>query len=276
MSWKLAGVQMDVTLGDVEGNLRRIRQSCDQAAQAGARLVLFPECATSGYCFGSAAEALPYALTADAPQWQEVAHPKVHSVIGFLEREGERLYNAAALVGPTGVEAVYRKVHLPHIGVDRFVSPGDRPFAVQEVDGVRIGMHICYDGSFPEAARVLTLLGADLLLLPTNWPMSAKMVVPLCLARAVENHVYYAAINRIGSERGYTFIGQSQILAPGGEILAQADGTTETILYATIDPEQARNKKLVRIAGEHHIDRLADRRPQWYGLISESAKHRPN
>ncbi|MFQ3592847.1 MAG: carbon-nitrogen hydrolase family protein [Gemmataceae bacterium] len=276
MTWKLAGVQMDVILGDVEGNLQRIRQRCEQAAQAGARLVLFPECATSGYCFASLAEARPHALRADAPQWQTLSRPDLYSVIGFLERDGERLYNSAALVGPSGVEAVYRKVHLPHIGLDRFVTPGDRPFAVQEVQGVRIGMHICYDGSFPEAPRVLMLLGADLLLLPTNWPMSAKMVVPLCLARAVENHVYYAAINRIGSEGGYSFIGQSQILAPTGEVLAQAGGTEETILYATIDPSVARNKKLVRIAGQHHIDRIADRRPEMYRLISEPAKHPPN
>jgi predicted amidohydrolase len=280
MTWKLAAVQMDVKLGEVEDNLRRMRQRCDEAVATGARLVLFPECATSGYCFGSLAEGMPYALTPDAPEWQILARPGVHSVVGFLERggerDGERLYNSAALVGPSGVEAVYRKVHLPYIGIDRFVTPGDRPFAVQEVEGVRVGMHICYDGSFPESSRVLSLLGADLLLLPTNWPMSAKMVVPLCLARAVENHVYYAAVNRVGSERGYTFIGSSQILAPTGEVLARAEGTEETILYATIDPAVSRAKKLVRIPGEHQIDRMADRRPDMYGPISESATHPPH
>jgi predicted amidohydrolase len=106
--------------------------------------------------------------------------------------------------------------------------------------------------------------------------MSAKMVVPLCLARAVENHVYYAAVNRVGSERGYTFIGSSQILAPTGEVLARAEGTEETILYATIDPAVSRAKKLVRIPGEHKIDRMADRRPDMYGPISESATHPPH
>ena len=74
------------------------------------------------------------------------------------------------LIGPEGVVASYRKVHLPFLGIDMFVTPGDRPFAVHGAGEVRVGMHICYDGSFPEAGRVMSLLGADLLALPTNWP----------------------------------------------------------------------------------------------------------
>ena len=87
---------------------------------------------------------------------------KTHVIFGLLERDGDRLYNACVLVGPGGVIGSYRKVHLPYLGVDRFTDPGDRPFAVHEVKGIRVGMHICYDGSFSEVGRVLTLLGADL------------------------------------------------------------------------------------------------------------------
>jgi predicted amidohydrolase len=272
---RLAGVQMDVKWGDVPGNLARIAERLDEARGQGAALVVFPECAISGYCYTSKAEAMPYSLSATANELAALARPGTHSVVGFLERDGERLFNAAALIGPGGVEAVYRKIHLPFLGVDRFTTPGDRPFAVQEVGEMRIGMHICYDGSFPESARVLSVLGADVLLLPTNWPPAGKAAIPLCLARAVENHVFYVAVNRVGTERGHTFIGRSHLLSPSGEMLAQADENSETILYADIDPAIARAKKLVRIPGEHEIDRMADRRPDMYGPLSEPARHRP-
>src|SRR6202030_44525 len=107
----------------------------------------------------------------------------------------------------------YRKAHRPFLGVDRFTAPGDRPFAVHDLGGLRVGIHICYDGSFPESARVLTLLGADLVVLPTNWPPgaagTAKYLVP---ARALENQVFYAAVNRVGTERGFAFIGRTRII----------------------------------------------------------------
>src|ERR1019366_4698790 len=101
---------------------------------------------------------------------------------------GAHLFNACALVGPDGVIGVYRKVHLPFLGVDRWVDPGDRPFVVHEAGALRVGMHICYDGSFPETGRVLSLLGADLLVLPTNWPTHAETAAEHMIAtRAMEN-----------------------------------------------------------------------------------------
>src|SRR5262249_5376315 len=150
----------------------------------------------------------------------------------------DRLFNACALVGPTGLVASYRKVHLPLLGVDRFATPGDRPFAVHDLGGLRVGMTICYDGSFPEASRVLTLLGADVVLLPTNWPPAARRTVQyLVQARALENHIYYAAVNRVGEERGFRFIGQSRIVDCNGDLLA-AGGEGEEMLYAELDPER--------------------------------------
>src|SRR5205085_11487897 len=94
----------------------------------------------------------------------------VHAVIGFIERLGDHYYNAAMVVGPAGVAGSYRKVHLPFLGVDRFLTPGDRPFAVITLPSGRIGINICYDASFPEAARTLKLLGAELVILPTTGP----------------------------------------------------------------------------------------------------------
>jgi predicted amidohydrolase len=139
---------------------------------------------------------------------------------------------------------------------------------VHEADGLRIGMHICYDGGFPESARVLTLLGADLIVLPTNWPPGAECMAGCAVnTRAMENHVYYAACDRVGHERGFRFLGLSKICDPRGQVLAEAPHDREEILYAEIDPSQARNKRIVRVPGLHVIDRLGDRRPEMYGPL---------
>src|SRR5262249_49825589 len=154
----------------------------------------------------------------------------------------------------------------PFMGVDRFTTPGDRPFAVHDLGGLRVGMNICYDGSFPESARVLTVLGADLVVLPTNWPTGARTPVQLGAARALATHTYYAAVNRVGEERGFTFIGQSRVIDPAGELLAEA-GEGAGIIVAEIDPQEARHKRVVKIPGEHEIDRVGHRRPEMYGPL---------
>src|SRR5262249_5062048 len=154
------------------------------------------------------------------------------------------------------------------LGVDRFASRGDHPFAVHNLGGLRVGMTICYDGSFPESARVLTLLGADLVVLSTNWPTGARSTAKhLVQARALENHIYYAAVNRVGEERGFHFIGQSRIVDCDGELLAWSDGDDETIRYAVLDPSRARQKLIVNIPGKYEVNRVADRRPEMYGPL---------
>lgn len=111
------------------------------------------------------------------------------------------------------------------------------------------------------------LLGADLVVLPTNWPTGAASTVKYLIpARALENHIYYMAVNRIGQERGFTFIGQSRIVDCNGELLDQA-GDEERILYADLDPERPRNKTIVKIPGKYELDRIAHRRPEMYGPI---------
>jgi predicted amidohydrolase len=270
--WKIAGVQMDCRLGDKRHNLDTIRTRLREAAAHAARLIVFPECALTGYGFESKDEALPHAEPVPGPSSEAIAADcrdlGVGAVFGMLERgDSGALFNAAVIVGPKGVIGTYRKIHLPVLGIDRFATPGDRPFAVHDLGGLRIGVNICYDGSFPESARVLTLLGADLVLLPTNWPTgaagTAKYLVP---ARALENHIYYAGINRTGEERGFRFIGQSRFVDCTGELLACA-GDSEEILYADIDPERARNKQVVHIPGKYEINRVAHRRPEMYGPL---------
>jgi predicted amidohydrolase len=300
MPWKIAAVQMDCAFADKAKNLDAICSRLREAAGNGARLVIFPECALPGYCYDSLDEARPHAEPIPGPSTlvlaDDCAKLGVWAVIGLLESSEEveyryveqitdaldrarmldaylaTIYNSCVLIGPSGIVATYRKIHLPFLGVDRFTTPGNRPFAVHDLGGLRLGMNICYDGSFPESARCLMLLGADLIVLPTNWPTgaisTARTLIP---ARALENHVYYAAVNRVGTERGFRFIGMSRILGCTGDFLAASENDEPTILYAEIDPEKARNKHLVNIPGKYELHRMKDRRPAMYAPITRQA-----
>src|SRR5262245_6724823 len=270
---KIAIAQIDITFADRERNLARMFQVLQGTAAQGAKLTVFPEAALTGYCFDSLEEARPHAEPIPGPSTKRMTgvcrELGVFAVYGLLEADGERIFNACALVGPDGVVGSYRKIHLPYLGVDRFTTPGDRPFAVHEAAGVRVGMHICYDGGFPESARVMTLLGADVVVLPTNWPPGSEFMAG-CAAntRAMENNIYYAACDRVGDERGFQFIGLSKICDPSGRALAEAAHDREEILYADIDVAKARQKKIVRVPKLHEIDCIRDRRPEFYSPIS--------
>ncbi|MFN6107843.1 MAG: carbon-nitrogen hydrolase family protein [Planctomycetaceae bacterium] len=271
---RIAGVQMDVVLQNPQRNLARIASGLAETTKQGAELTVFPECAVPGYCFSSLEEALPFAETIPGPATESVTKVcrelGAHALFGMLERDGSRVFNAAVLVGPTGVVGSYRKVHLPYLGIDMFTSYGDRPFAVHSAGDLRVGMLICYDAAFPEASRSLALLGADLIALPTNWPPGAECTACSVInARALENAVYFIAVNRVGTERGFPFIGMSKICDTNGQTLAESKTTSEDILYADMDLGRARRKHIIRVPDKHEIDRLADRRPEMYGLLTQ-------
>jgi len=267
-----AAVQMEPKFAAPKENLEAVLGWAEEAFKCGAQLIVFPECALTGYCFESREEAMAVAEPADGKSVHEISlwckSRKCWLVVGTLERDGERLYNAALLVGPNGLQAVYRKIHLPCLGVDRFVDPGDIPFQVHSTPVGRIGLHICYDAVFPEAARVMALDGADILCLLTNWPEGAKPVAELVpRVRALENRVYFIAANRIGEEGGFKFIGMSQIVDPFGNWLAVADEPKETLLVSEIDLTEARRKRIVFVPGRYEVDRIGDRRPEFYKTI---------
>jgi predicted amidohydrolase len=270
---RIAGIQTDVTFRDTEANLAKLETLVASEAAQGTGLVIFPECFASGYCFDSLAEALPYGESIPGPATSRVAalcaRLQVHVIFGMLERDGDRLYNASVLIGPEGLIGSYRKVHLPWLGVDRFTTAGERPFEVFTAGELRVGMLICYDGGFPEASRVLALEGADLICLPTNWPPGGAYMADYSInARAMENGLFFAAVNRVGTENGFSFIGKSRICHPTGMTLSSLDHAAEGILRADVDPQAARNKRVVRVPGKHVIDRLADRRPHLYGPVT--------
>lgn len=271
---KIACVQTDVIFKDINANLSSLEATVRSEVNQGTELTVFPECYSTGYCFDSLAEAMEFSESVPGPSTDRVAklcaELKTYVVFGMLEKSGEDLFNVAVLIGPDGLIGCYRKVHLPYLGVDRFTTPGDQPFEVFEAAGVRIGMLICYDGGFPEAARVLSIRGADLIVLPTNWPPGGSYMAEFSInCRAMENGIYFAAVNRIGTENGFSFIGKSRICSPVGATINSIDDASPGILRTEIDPMIARTKRIVRVPGKHLIDRMADRRPEMYAAICE-------
>ncbi|PYS52067.1 MAG: carbon-nitrogen hydrolase family protein [Acidobacteria bacterium] len=268
-------VQMDCTIGNPDLNRRRIIERIREARERGAHLIIFCECALTGYCFDSLEEAAQFAEAFDGPSAEAIAkvceETGAHAVVGFIEKDDSNYYNSAMLVGPKGLIGSYRKIHLPFLGVDRFLTPGNRPFNVFDLPFGKIGINICYDASFPEASRVLKLLGAELIVLPTNWPPGAWRTPEFVVnTRAQENHIYFVAANRVGRERGWQFIGRSKVVDCLGDTVVEAGSDGEEIIVAELDLLEANNNHIVNVAGAYEIDRLADRRPELYKPISAS------
>src|SRR5262249_41236385 len=173
---KIAGAQIDVRLGDVSHNRDTIIGKIREAATMSAALVVFPECALQGFCFNSLEEAAAVAESREGPSAEQISEvcrqEGVHAVYGYIEESGGYYYNSAILIGPAGTVANYRKVHVPFAGVERFLTPGDQHFQVHDLPFGKVGINICYDTNFPEPARVLKLLGAELIILPATVPRS--------------------------------------------------------------------------------------------------------
>jgi predicted amidohydrolase len=269
---KVAAVQMDIKILEKAHNLERILAYLEEAARAGAHLVVFPECALTGYCFRSREEARPVVETVPGPSTEALlaAARKLDCtvVVGLLEQSGDQIFNAAAVVTPQAILGTYRKLHLPCVGYDWFSTPGDIPFPVFATPHAKIGISICYDCSFPESGRALKLNGAQILVIPTNWPLGSDSWQHTPPVRATENHLHVVACDRVGEERGFRFSGHSQIVNFMGEKLVEAGETEEAIIYGEVDPEAADCNHVVRQPGLWEFDRIAARRPEMYGALT--------
>ena len=271
---KVAGVQMAPVIGDTRYNLDLCLERLEAAAKEGARLVVFPEAAISGYIFNSLEEALPFAETVPGPSTaaleQRCRELEVFAAFGLLERDGDDCYNTAVLLGPAGLVGTYRKLHLPYVGVDRFVTPGDRAPLVYDTELGRIGLAICYDQEFPELSRVLALQGAEVIVTMTNWLEGIEYIPEYVLrTRAKENQVFQLAVNRVGTERGCTFFGRSTFIDCFGTRLADAKDHAEDMIWAEIDPALARDKRKVVVPGVGEVDLFRDRRPEFYSPLAD-------
>lgn len=257
--------QFDPHFGEVEKNLDVVTAKLEQTE---ADLVVLPELFASGYQFLSEEEAqrlaepVPHGLT--VRRLVDIAkRRRMHLVAGLPERSGACCYNSAVVVGPSGFLGCYRKTHLFYEET-QFFSPGDSGFLVWDIGPAKIGVMICFDWYYPEAARTLAVQGADIICHPSN------LVLPNCPdsmpVRCLENRVFAVTCNRIGSEaRGgkerLTYIGQSEVVTPKGVIQHRASRDQEELAIVEIEPAQARNKSLNR-----YNDLLRDRRPSLYRI----------
>jgi predicted amidohydrolase len=267
---RVAVHQLAPVIGDLAGNRARALDALDAAAAAGARIVVLPELASSGYVFHDADEARGLAEPADGPTlsgWAEraAAHDLV-VVGGFAEDGGDgRLYNSAAVIDASGVRAVYRKAHL----WDReslVFTPGDDPPPVVDTRHGRIAVIVCYDLEFPEWVRIPAERGAELLCVPTNWPHEDRpagerpIEVMRAMVAASTNRIAVAVCDRCGEERGVTWVAGSAIAGPDGWLLAgPTDEAAPALLTADVDLAAARDKTL---GPRNHA--LSDRRPALY------------
>lgn len=270
----VAVAQTEPSLGEIDRNLETIVARLEDAAEAGARLLVLPECAVTGYVFESYEEALQSAqeVPGNAVSAIEDACDRlgIHAVCGLLAREGDILRNRAVLVGPDGLIGFYDKSHLPFLGVDRFVVAGDGPYEPFVTPIGSIGIEICYDLRFPEVTRAYALAGAEVIAHPTNWPLAARTNAEfITRSRALENRVFLLTSNRIGVERSVEFCGWSQIVAPTGSRLREADAKDEDLLIADIDPGDARVKDIIPSPGEYEMHLFGHRRPELYGALVE-------
>lgn len=271
---RVAACQIDPAIGEVDDNLELISRFLTDAQRGGAALAIVPEASVTGYGFASLDEALPVARRASAVAADRLSELSaslgIAVICGTLEAEGDEIYNVALIAAPDGRRFRYRKMHLPFLGVDRFVTPGPDAPAVVELAGMRVGVLICYDLRFPEAARVCALDGADLIALPTNWPVGVDFHPDLFApARAAENHCYLLAADRVGTEGGTTFMGRSVFVDPDGRRLGVATDTEQEILFGEVDVDAARATHVRMRPGEHEWDTIADRRPGLYERLLE-------
>lgn len=274
---RLACYQWDVVFGDPGANADRIIAGLDDAVSKGVDLAVFPEAFLTGYCVSTREEAERIASRVSCDRDFEVTDAceevlrvqsaaierGIHLVYGFAGVDDFGLYNGALLVEPNGRMRRYVKTHLPCLGFDQFATAGTA-LPVFDTDLGRIGLLICYDLRPPEATRVLALRGADLLILPTNWP-TRKGTTPalMCPARAMENKIFFASCNRVGDENGFSFRGESAIYGVGGEVLDSA-GNGESIILADLDLSLAREKRNVIIPGVFETDAFGCRQPRLY------------
>ncbi len=274
---RIACVQFAPIYRDVERNLERVS---DFVHKADADLVIFPELVLTGYFFTSIEEIAPLAEDvksigiADgipgAHVLSAIAKRENKAIIaGFLEEANGRFYNSALAFDNNGnLAGHYRKVHLFYYETQIF-SRGDLGFPVFSLptrSGVaRVGMLICYDWRFPEAARALALQGAEFIAMPSNIVTTTGMLHSTLQTRAFENKVVLAFADRIGSEENagerLIFRGESAIIGMNGETLAKASQDREEIIVAEIDLSKTRNKRI-----NEFNDMFSDRPEAGYGL----------
>lgn len=258
------------TFGDKRANLHKIAETIEKAE---ADLLVLPELCTTGYLFTSQDEVNELAEPIPGPTTlflEDLTRRKnIWLVLGMAERDpiSKKCYNSAVLIGPDGYKATYRKAHL-FFEEKLYFAPGDTPFRVYDLGIAKIGMLVCFDHFFPEATRTLALQGVQIVCHPSNLVLPGKGQ-QITRVRALENRIFWVLANRYGVEerkgKRLAFTGESQIIAPSGELLAQAPPNGDSLEIVEISPAEADDKKVTAMN-----DLFADRRPEMYNLKSSA------
>lgn len=276
-------VQSHVVFNDPARNAELAVGHLERAAADKVDLVLLPEAFLTGYCVSTLEQANDIAIRCHCDRDFDVTDVDdalvslqsacvrlgLHLVVGLAAKDDFGIFNAAVLIEPSGRMRRYVKTHLPCLGFDRFAQAGSA-LPVFETELGTLGILVCYDLRPPEATRVLALRGAQIVLLPTNWPtrkgQPPSIMVP---ARCAENRIFYATCNRVGDENGFSFRGDSGIYDLDGTRLADA-GPDESTITADLDLTLARDKLTTVIPEVFTTDAFADRRPELYAELTNS------
>lgn len=276
----VAALQLPLGSANEADNIVAVSELVEQAADAGAQVILPPELFSGPYFCREEDEAL-FALARPTAE-----HPSVRAMqaltaklgvaipTSFFERDGHHYYNTVAMIGPDGeIMGTYRKSHIPDgPGYEEkyYFRPGNDGFKVWDVFGARIGVGICWDQWYPECARVMALKGAEVLFYPTaigSEPYDSELDTSRMWRRAMQGHavsncIPVIAANRIGTEDGQNFYGHSFIADEWGNLVAEYGAGETGVLVATLDLGRAAKHR----AG---MGFFRDRRPQLYGRIAE-------
>jgi predicted amidohydrolase len=263
---RIAVGQMEPLLTDVHENLSRVKSLLKEATDNQVDVLVLPELCNSGYVFEgleearSAAEEIPTGMF--SKEFRSWSKPGRLVAAGICEQTPQGLYNSAAVFANGTHITTYRKIHLFLNEKDWFKSGSQEPPVVEFKDA-RFGVMICFDWAFPETARVLTLKGAQIILHPSN------LVLHYCqnamVTRSIENSVYTVTANRVGTERGIEFSGNSQITNTIGTRLATLSGDEVGIAFVDIDPQAADDKMITK---RNHV--ITDRKPELYSRLTET------
>jgi len=258
---KIGYVQTDPVFGAKEQNFEEVRKLLKEVS---ADLLVLPELFSTGYTFTSVDEVrnmaeTDHGLTADF--LKELSKSTDSTIVGgFIELEAGKIYNSSLIVFGNKVVDTYRKIHLFN-KEKLWFTPGDKKLKVYEINGVKIGVMICFDWIFPEVCRTLTLQGMQVLAHPSN------LVMPYCqtamVTRCIENRIFAVTANRIGTEKrgedDFTFTGASQITGIDGVVLSSAPAGKPHVSVVGIDEKLADNKMINK-----YNDVISDRQTYFY------------
>ncbi len=260
--FKLATVQFSPVFGNPEKTIQKLKPLMEEARAA--NLVVLPELANSGYNFSGFEQAFAFSETPENSKFvdfiaTQCARYNYAVVTGFNERAKDQIFNSALLINETGIVGKYRKIQL-FMNEKEYFTPGDSKPELYDINGVKVGILICFDWLFAELWIGLAKKGADVICHPSNLvlPGKAQKAIPVW---ASTNRVFIATANRIGTEGELTFTGNSIIAAPSGELIASASSKKEEVIMADCDTLLARNKM---ITPQNHA--FNDRRAEMYDL----------